>query len=129
MSRTITTAAVQDSSVVFDREANIEKVHELTGKSGKLGADIVAFPEAIVSGYPNELDFGARVGSRSLQRREDFRRYFDSAVEVPGAAPYFGPDPLKGDDIFRNVAMCRIIEISLRMSSPECSGRSPIHTA
>ena len=42
------------------------------------------FPEAFVSGYPRGLDFGAVVGSRSYKGREDFRRYWESSVDVPG---------------------------------------------
>jgi nitrilase len=34
-----------------------------------------------VGGYPKGLDFGARVGLRTDQGREDFRRYFDSALK------------------------------------------------
>jgi len=41
-------------------------------------------PEGFVSGYPMGLDFGARVGMRKPKGRDDFRRYFESAIEVPG---------------------------------------------
>ncbi len=78
-------AVVQDAPVVFDREATIAKVRELTSRAAGEGATLVLFPEAFVSAYPKGLDFGARVGSRSPAGREDFRRYFDSAVEVPSA--------------------------------------------
>jgi hypothetical protein len=37
-----------------------------------------------VSGYPKGLDFGARVGMRSPEGRDMFRRYYESALEVPG---------------------------------------------
>jgi nitrilase len=50
----------------------------------RLGARVAVFPEAYVGGYPKGLDFGARVGSRSPAGREDFRRYFASAIAVPG---------------------------------------------
>ena len=79
-------AAVQDSPIVFDREATLEKVRELAGKAAQSGAKLVLFPEAFVSAYPKGLDFGARIGSRTPEGREDFRRYFESAVEVPGPA-------------------------------------------
>jgi nitrilase len=46
----------------------------------------VLFPEAFVSGYPKGLDFGARVGSRTLEGRRMFRRYFESAIELPSPA-------------------------------------------
>ena len=44
------------------------------------------FPEAFVSAYPRGLDFGAVIGSRSEEGREDFRRYWESSVDVPGPA-------------------------------------------
>jgi nitrilase len=79
-------AVVQDAPVVFDREATLAKVRSLTARAAGEGARLVLFPEAFVSAYPKGLDFGARVGSRTPDGREDFRRYFESAVEVPGPA-------------------------------------------
>ncbi len=86
MSRKITAAVVQDCSVVFARERTIEKVGRLAAKAAAQGAELVVFPEAFVSAYPKGLDFGARVGSRSSKGRDDFRRYFESAIEVAGEA-------------------------------------------
>jgi len=77
---------VQASSVVFDRERTLQKVRHLALEGARKGAQLVVFPEAFVSGYPRGLDFGAVVGSRSEQGREDFRRYWDSCVDVPGPA-------------------------------------------
>jgi len=79
-------AVVQAAPVVFDREATIAKVRSLTAEAAAQGAQIVVFPEAFVSGYPKGLDFGARVGSRTADGRKMFRRYFESAVELPSAA-------------------------------------------
>ncbi len=44
---------------------------------------LVVFPEAFIGGYPKGFDFGARVGSRSAEGREQFREYFDGALEIP----------------------------------------------
>ncbi|MEM6901899.1 MAG: nitrilase-related carbon-nitrogen hydrolase [Pseudomonadota bacterium] len=77
-------AVVQAAPVVFDRGATIDKVADLTAQAAGQGAHIVVFPEAFVSAYPKGLDFGARLGMRSAEGREDFRRYFDSAIDVPG---------------------------------------------
>jgi len=79
-------AVVQASPVVFDRERTLEKVRVLAGEAARKGAKLVLFPEAFVSGYPRGLDFGAVVGSRTDQGREDFRRYWESSVDVPGPA-------------------------------------------
>jgi nitrilase len=80
---TIRAAVVQAAPVVFDREATLAKVRALTRDAAAQGAQLVVFPEAFVSGYPKGLDFGARVGSRTLEGRRMFRRYFESAVELP----------------------------------------------
>lgn len=85
MSR-ITAAVVQDSPVVFDLDATLEKVGQKTAEAAGLGAELVVFPEAFVSAYPKGLDFGARMGMRLPGGRRDFRRYFESSMEVPGPA-------------------------------------------
>jgi nitrilase len=75
---------VQAAPVVFDREATLEKVRVFTRDAASRGARLVLFPEAFLSAYPKGLDFGARVGGRTPEGRQMFRRYFESAVEVPG---------------------------------------------
>jgi nitrilase len=79
-------AVVQASPVVFDRERTLEKVRVLADEAARKGAELVLFPEAFVSAYPRGLDFGAVVGARSDAGREEFRRYWESSVDVPGAA-------------------------------------------
>lgn len=44
----------------------------------------MVFPEAYIGGYPKGLDFGARVGSRTAEGRNDFLRYSEAAIVVPG---------------------------------------------
>jgi nitrilase len=77
-------AIVQAGSVVFDRERSIQKAAHLMLEAAGRGARIVVFPEAFIPGYPKGLDFGARIGSRTAKGREDFQRYYASAVDVPG---------------------------------------------
>src|SRR5262245_8003574 len=79
-------AVVQAAPVVFDLGRTLDKLTQLTADVARRGASLVVFPEAFVSGYPKGLDFGARVGLRSPEGREQFRRYFASAIEVPGPA-------------------------------------------
>jgi len=80
----IRAAVVQAGSCVFDTPRTIVKVQRLCRQSADAGAKLVVFPEAFIGGYPKGLDFGARVGSRSAEGREDFRRYWDAAIAVPG---------------------------------------------
>jgi nitrilase len=87
--KSVRAAVVQNSAVVFNREATLEKAARLVKDAKREGAELVLFPEAFVSAYPKGLDFGAVIGSRTAEGREDFRRYFDSAIEVPGPAVDF----------------------------------------
>lgn len=85
-SQKVNVAVVQAAPVAFDRERTIEKVHALADEAARMGAQLVLFPEAFVSAYPRGLDFGAVVGARTEEGREDFRRYWESSVDVPGPA-------------------------------------------
>jgi nitrilase len=86
MKEVVRVAVVQAGSVVFDREKCLEKARALIGDAAAGGAELVVFPEAFIPGYPKGLDFGARVGMRFPEGREDFRRYWEAAVDVPGDA-------------------------------------------
>ena len=76
-------AVVQAAPVVFDVARTLDKLADLTADAARRGAELVVFPEAFVSAYPKGLDFGARLGMRSPEGREDFRRYFESAIDLP----------------------------------------------
>ncbi len=89
MTETFTAAAVQAAPVAFERERTLEKLRDLPAETARRGARLAVFPEAFVSAYPKSLLFDARVGMRSREGCEDFRRYFDSAVDVPGPAVDF----------------------------------------
>jgi nitrilase len=80
----IRAAVVQASSVLFDREGTLKKIAKLTADAASQGAKLIVFPEAFISAYPRGLDFGAVVGARSDKGREDFLRYWESSVDVPG---------------------------------------------
>ncbi|MCW5699522.1 MAG: carbon-nitrogen hydrolase family protein [Rhodospirillales bacterium] len=80
---TFKAAVVQAAPVVFDCGRSLEKLADLTADAARTGARLIVFPEAFISAYPKGLDFGARVGMRSPEGREDFRRYWTSAVAVP----------------------------------------------
>lgn len=79
-------AVVQAGAIPFDIERSVEKACRLSADAAATGAQLAVFPEAFISVYPKGLDFGCRVGMRFPEGREDFRRYWESAIEVPG--PY-----------------------------------------
>ncbi len=79
-------AVVQAAPVAFELEPTLVRVAELAARAADERASLAVFPEAFVGGYPKGIDFGARVGQRSPEGREWFRRYHAGAIEVPGPA-------------------------------------------
>src|SRR5262245_20909901 len=79
-------AVVQAAPVMFDTQRSLQKLVDLTADAAKAGAQLVVFPEAFIAGYPKGHDFGVSMGMRSVSGREEFRRLFENAIDVPGSA-------------------------------------------
>jgi nitrilase len=77
-------AVVQAGSALFETSATLRKLARLAEDAARSGAKLIVFPEAFLGGYPKGVTFGAHVGSRSPEGRDLFRRYFESAITVPG---------------------------------------------
>ncbi len=82
MTEIIKAAVVQAGTILFDTPKTIDKFADLARDAAAKGAQLAVFPEAFIGGYPKGLDFGARLGTRSAEGREDFRRYHASAVDL-----------------------------------------------
>lgn len=82
-------AVVQAAPVLFDTQQSLQKLATFAEAAARKGARVVVFPEAFVAGYPKGHDFGVSVGIRSNEGRDEFRRLFESAIEVPGEATKF----------------------------------------
>lgn len=80
----IRAAVVQDAPKAFSLEPTMSKVATLVAKAAVEGAQLVVFPEAFIGGYPKGADFGARVGMRLPEGRQEFQRYWQGAIELPG---------------------------------------------
>lgn len=79
-------AVVQAGSVLFDTSKSLEKLADLVGDAAKQQAQLAVFPEAFIGGYFKGHDFGVSIGMRSAEGRDEFRRLFESAIDVPGPA-------------------------------------------
>jgi len=97
---TFRAAVVQAGSILFDTDATLAKTETLIADAAARGARLAVFPEAFVGGYPKGADFGARVGSRSPEGRKLFRRYFESAIDVPGPATARLGEAAKARDVW-----------------------------
>ncbi|MFA5956610.1 carbon-nitrogen hydrolase family protein [Hyphomicrobium sp.] len=98
-------AVIQAAPVLFDTVATLSKLEDLVREAADQKADIAVFPEAFVGGYPKGLDFGARLGTRSAEGRDAFRRYFQSAIAVPG------PECARIGEIARNFGIHLVVGI------------------
>ena len=77
-------AVIQAGPTLFNKKATLAKADALMEEAAAKGAQLVVFPEAFISAYPKGLDFGARLGWRTSEGRQWFRRYWESSVDVPG---------------------------------------------
>ena len=84
MTRTTRAAVVQAAPVAFDLERTLRKLEDLAADAARAGARLAVFPEAFLGGYPRGIGFGTVVGDRTAEGRDQFRRYWEGAVEVPG---------------------------------------------
>jgi nitrilase len=79
-------AVIQAAAAGFDLERGLDKVARLAGEASVGGAALAVFPEAFLPAYPRGIAFGTVVGDRTAAGRDEFRRYFDASVDVPGRA-------------------------------------------
>jgi len=82
--RQIVVSVVQAGSVLFDTPRTLEKLADLAHDARGAGAQLALFPEAFVGGYPKGRHFGASLGRRTPEGREEFQRYFESSIPIPG---------------------------------------------
>jgi nitrilase len=111
-----TLAAIQAAPVYFDREASIEKACQLISEAGKKGADLAAFSETWLPGYP--------FFHSSALAEQGRVTYLANAVEIPSrttdrlgeAAKKAGVDVAIGmaelDPITKGTVYCTLLFIS-----------------
>jgi len=74
-------AVVQAQPFLFDTGKTMEKMWDLVESMKTESPGLVLFPEAFLPGYPRGLSFGAVVGSRSAEGRQQFARYYEQSIE------------------------------------------------
>ena len=72
-------AAVQAAPVFLDTDATVDKAVRLIGEAARNGAQLVAFPEVFVSGYP----YWSWIGN-PIEGSRWFEKLARSAIELPG---------------------------------------------
>ena len=85
LAKTCNVAVVQAAPVLFDKEATITKTVQLIEEAAAKGAELILFPESFIPAYPLGFSYGYIVCSRTMQGREDWKRYYDGSMIVPSA--------------------------------------------
>ena len=84
--------AVSQSRSLSTLKETLSNLEQTTRKAAEQDIDLILFPEAFLGGYPRHCGFGAVVGQRSDEGREQYLRYFKGC-------PDLGDTPLgAGDD-------------------------------
>lgn len=81
MGATVKVAAAQMAPVFMNREATVDKICGLILEAGVEGAQLIAFPETIIPGYPYWVHLLAPAAAGKFNRE-----LFRQSVEVPGPA-------------------------------------------
>lgn len=81
MSKNIRIAAAQLSPIFLNKEKTVEKACEAILEAGKNGTDLIVFPEAFISGYPDWV-WLIQNGKRT-ELNELYLKLVDNAVSIP----------------------------------------------
>ncbi|WP_019670138.1 carbon-nitrogen hydrolase family protein [Eudoraea adriatica] len=84
MNKTIKVASAQLSPIFLNKEETVEKACAAISEAGKNGADLVVFPEAFISGYPDWV--WLIPNSKGAELNELYLKLVESAVSVPDNA-------------------------------------------
>ncbi|WP_304608266.1 nitrilase-related carbon-nitrogen hydrolase, partial [Gluconobacter cerinus] len=77
-------AVIQAGTTLFNTPQTLDRMESHCNEAAAQGVELAVFPEAYIGGYPKGLTFGAVLGSRFPEGRDDYLRYWKSAIDVPG---------------------------------------------
>lgn len=104
-------ASVQAAPIYLDTNATVDKVCKLVDEAAAEGAKLIAFPEAMIPGYPQWL------WMRPAYDWEPFyKRLYDQAVTIPGPAISKLSDAARRNQVYYSISMTEREGMSLYLT-------------
>ncbi len=105
-------ALIQESPVFFDKQKTFEKLADLTKKHAAQGCNLIVFPESFVPGYPRGFTFGATVGSRSMEGKQLYAKYYENSVCLDGDDLEFLEELSKSQNVYLVVGITERLKVN-----------------
>ncbi|GAB1520673.1 Nitrilase [Rhizoctonia solani] len=88
MPQVLKVSVVQTCTAAYSLNDTLNKLDRLVRLAKERdGSQLCVFPEAFVGGYPRYSTFGAVVGSRAPEGRDEFLRYHSAAITLSPESP------------------------------------------
>lgn len=98
-------AIAQLGSLLYNTQGTLSKLESAVAEASSNNAHLILFPEAFIGGYPKALTFGISLGKRSDEGRDEFKKYYETAIE------YDGPESNQIAEIARTYNMIVVVGV------------------